>query len=196
MSSDVRRALVADADEIAASLAAAFTADPIMSWAVPDDGSRPATLSAMFGFLARHGYLPADASHVVDDRAAALWLPPGTALGEAFWSEHGAGFVAALGGPVERFGALGEAMRSCHPAEPHHYLFAIGVRPGAQGAGLGGRLLEATLAVADERGEPAYLEATSERSRALYERHGFAVTGELRAQDSPPLWPMWRAPSP
>ncbi len=43
---------------------------------------------------------------------------------------------------------------------------------------------------------PAYLEATSPRSRALYERHGFEVTAELRATaDSPPMWAMWREPA-
>jgi hypothetical protein len=50
------------------------------------------------------------------------------------------------------------------------------------------------LDIADAAGEPAYLEATSSRSRALYERHGFEVTRELRCGDSPPLWAMWRDP--
>ncbi len=41
---------------------------------------------------------------------------------------------------------------------------------------------------------PAYLEASSPRNRALYERHGFEVTGEIQVADSPPLWPMLRRP--
>jgi hypothetical protein len=28
----------------------------------------------------------------------------------------------------------------------------------------------------------------------LYERFGFEVVQEVRADDSPPFWPMWRAP--
>jgi hypothetical protein len=51
------------------------------------------------------------------------------------------------------------------------------------------------LDVADRRGEPAYLEATSPRNRALYERHGFEVVDELRTGDCPPLWGMWRKPN-
>jgi GNAT superfamily N-acetyltransferase len=66
--------------------------------------------------------------------------------------------------------------------------------PGAQGHGLGGALLAHTLRLADAAGEPAYLEASSTRSRVLYERHGFEVTGELSVDGSPPMWPMWRAP--
>ncbi len=33
------------------------------------------------------------------------------------------------------------------------------------------------------------------RSRALYERHGFEVTGEFNLPSGgPPLWQMWREP--
>jgi len=43
---------------------------------------------------------------------------------------------------------------------------------------------------------PAYLEATSPRNRALYERHGFKVTEEFTlGPGSPPLWRMWRPPN-
>jgi hypothetical protein len=43
---------------------------------------------------------------------------------------------------------------------------------------------------------PAYLEASSPRNRALYERHGFEVMEECRyADDGPPLWRMWREPA-
>ena len=38
----------------------------------------------------------------------------------------------------------------------------------------------------------AYLEATSEQNRRLYERHGFVATAELRLPDGPSLWAMWR----
>jgi hypothetical protein len=35
---------------------------------------------------------------------------------------------------------------------------------------------------------------TSEHNRRLYGRHGFEVVGELSADGSPSLWPMWREP--
>jgi hypothetical protein len=44
-------------------------------------------------------------------------------------------------------------------------------------------------------GSPAYLEATSRRNRALYERHGFVTIGELTVADCPPLYAMWRPPA-
>jgi hypothetical protein len=40
---------------------------------------------------------------------------------------------------------------------------------------------------------PAYLETSTPRARSLYERHGFAVTGELNVpMGGPPIWLMWR----
>jgi hypothetical protein len=40
---------------------------------------------------------------------------------------------------------------------------------------------------------PSYLESSTPRSRALYERHGFAVTGEMNLpREGPPVWLMWR----
>ena len=48
----------------------------------------------------------------------------------------------------------------------------------------------------DDEKLPAYLEATSPRTRALYERHGFEVTGQFSAgHESLPAWRMWRTPT-
>ncbi|MCW3012174.1 MAG: hypothetical protein JWO90_2578, partial [Solirubrobacterales bacterium] len=40
-----------------------------------------------------------------------------------------------------------------------------------------------------------HLETSTERARALYLRHGFAVTAELElASGGPPVWAMLRPP--
>ena len=39
---------------------------------------------------------------------------------------------------------------------------------------------------------PAYLEASTERSRDLYARHGFELIATIQVADSPPLFPMVR----
>ena len=100
---------------------------------------------------------------------------PRSAIG---WADHGEAFADSIDGQMERLGALAAAMDEHHPADDCWYLLAIGVRPSAQGRGLGGRMLTHTLDQIDTANEPAYLEATSPRSWALYERCGFAVTGE------------------
>ncbi len=51
-----------------------------------------------------------------------------------------------------------------------------------------------TLELCDSAGLPAYLEASSERSAALYERLGFQLVGELQYGGSQPLRLMLRPP--
>jgi RimJ/RimL family protein N-acetyltransferase len=86
-------------------------------------------------------------------------------------------------------------MEEHHPAEPHYYIRWIGVRPALQGHGLGTELMQPVLERADSDGVPAYLEASNERSAALYERLGFVHLGTLQvAGGAPPLWPMRRPP--
>jgi GNAT superfamily N-acetyltransferase len=81
-----------------------------------------------------------------------------------------------------------------HYRRPHWYILAVGVRPEHQGQGLGSALLAPTLERCDREGLPAYLEASSERSAALYVRLGFEHLRELRFAGSPPLWQMLRSP--
>lgn len=82
-----------------------------------------------------------------------------------------------------------------HPHRRHYYLPVIGIVPEWQGRGFGSALLRPMLERCDQEGLPAYLEASSPRNRALYERHGFKVVEEIRvADDSPLMWRMWREP--
>jgi ribosomal protein S18 acetylase RimI-like enzyme len=94
-----------------------------------------------------------------------------------------------------RLGALSAGMMlqgSLHPEEPHWYLPWIGVRPEAQGKGVGSALLARGLARADADGLPAYLEATSRRNAALYARYGFEVRAIVEAEAYPEIILMWR----
>jgi GNAT superfamily N-acetyltransferase len=199
MQSAVRRATRDDLAGIVDVLTAAFHDDPLMSWVFPGRALRLARLRGLWGFMAGEAYLPFGASTVVPSDpgadAAALWLAPGQELGRAFWDACGHAFAAALEYDVDRLSSLGDLMQDHHPRDPHWYLLAIGVSPARQGGRLGSALLADTLARADETGTGAYLEATSLRSRALYERVGFVATGEFAPPGGPPVWPMWREPT-
>jgi GNAT superfamily N-acetyltransferase len=88
------------------------------------------------------------------------------------------------------------ATESDHPAEPHYYLPVVGVEPERRGRGLGTVLMRPVLERCDDEKLPAYLEATSPRNRALYERHGFEVTEQFSVGPGlPPAWRMWRTPN-
>ncbi len=97
----------------------------------------------------------------------------------------------------ERVELIGRLTAGIHPeGQAHEYLWMIAVAPGRQGEGLGSALVQHVLDRCDGEGVAAYLEASSARSRGLYERLGFAFTGSaLELPDGPPMWPMWRDPS-
>jgi ribosomal protein S18 acetylase RimI-like enzyme len=130
-----------------------------------------------------------------DVDGVALWLPPGEELlSEATAEPVLAELGEAAGEAVDRLMTTFSVLEEHHPHEPHWYLGFVGVQPARQGLGIGSALLQATLVVADVHGEPAYLDATSDENRRLYERHGFEVVRELPLPDGPSCFAMWRAP--
>jgi GNAT superfamily N-acetyltransferase len=191
----VRRTALSDLPTLGYVLGVAFHDDPVLSWVVPDDAARRVRLPAILELLAarfqRHGENRVNEAGT----GAAVWAPPGAAFEPEEDARFEAALVVAAGADLERLGQIVALLDEHHPAEPHYYLALMGVIPDRQGSGIGGALLRAVLGSADRQGLPAYLEATSARSRALYERHGFATVAELRTADCPPLWAMWRAPS-
>ena len=194
--SDCRKARPDEAASISEVLAAAFFDDPVFRWMLPDDDHR-ATANRTFFRLTVDLLAGHDDAWTTADGAdgAALWVPHGREVMSDEQAERFAAETAELAGPyADRMTELFTLLDEHHPHEPHEYLFFIGVRPGAQGRGIGGALLAPVLARADAAGHPCYLEASSLRSRELYERHGFRATAEIAPAGGAPLWPMVRDP--
>jgi ribosomal protein S18 acetylase RimI-like enzyme len=193
-SSDVRPATAADADRLAVALADAFSEDPVWSWLLPRERTRRRRLTLFFGQELRDVVLPRGTAWTADSlQGGCLALPPGAWRVPPRTLLRGAATSARVLGrrlPV----ALGllTRMEMRHLREPHHYIAYVGVEAAAQGQGLGTRLMGPTLEECDRSGLPAYLEATSDRNQALYERLGFRVMEELRFAGSPPLRLMRR----
>jgi GNAT superfamily N-acetyltransferase len=175
---------------VAQILALAFHDDPLTAWMAPDVVQRPRKLAAMVESLLRHHYLRTGEVWVADGGAAALWAPPGAPEPP---DQMGFEMAELFGEDVLRLGELFRELGERHPSVPHWYLGMLGAVPERQGHGLGSALLRTVLDRADAAGEPAYLEATSPRSRRLYERHGFELMEEFAGPGgAPPLWLMWR----
>jgi ribosomal protein S18 acetylase RimI-like enzyme len=78
-------------------------------------------------------------------------------------------------------------LERAHPGEPHGTLLTLGVEPARQSTGRGSAMLRALAA---RSAAPLYLETSSPRNVALYERHGYAVLRELSLPSGPPVWTM------
>jgi GNAT superfamily N-acetyltransferase len=181
---------------LAEALAAAFAEDPVLCWLLPDGRSRPVRLRRFFTIELRQlGFARGTVWTSDGQLGAALCMPPGAwRLPPQVAIAQGPAYLRAFGRRLPVATALQAAMEWRHERRPHWYILAVGVRPEHQGRGLGSGLLAPTLERCDREGLHAYLEASSERSAALYERLGFEHVRELRVGGSPPLWLMLRPP--
>jgi GNAT superfamily N-acetyltransferase len=195
---EIQDAVPDDVPELARALAAAFEDDPIFSWLLPDQRRRSDKLLRFFALELEEVVLPSGTAWTSPERSGAcLELPPGgwrmPLRTQALHAPH---FAAIFGRSLPRALITITKMEQKHLREPHFYVPYVGVAPAGQGAGLGTKLLSRTLEKADAAGLPTYLEATSERNAALYERLGFIHLGPFTVLGSPPLWPMRHPPAP
>lgn len=189
----MRKATQGDLKRLATVLAQAFYDDPVFGWLMPSDTRRLERLRRFFAIELRHFALPHGRVWASEDLlGAALSTPPGR------WRVPPRAALSQgplFGMRLARATRLLAAIERRHLREPHYYFAVIGVQPAMQGKGIGSALMRPTLERCDRERVAAYLEASSERSAALYERLGFQVTYELQVAGSPPVWLMRRPAS-
>ena len=195
--SSVRMAREDERSRLVGVLARAFYDDPVLSWFFRDDSRRLGQLEGVFGLLGSKAWFPHDLTYTTDGVVgAAIWVPPDRwRVGVLDQVRMSPGFVSSLGlRDLPRALRGFNLMESKHPHDTHYYLPLVGVEPNWQGKGLGSALLQPMLERCDGEGVAAYLEATSPRNRACYERAGFVVVEEFSYPKGPPMWPMRREP--
>jgi GNAT superfamily N-acetyltransferase len=195
----VRKALDAQTAAMSGVLARAFFDDPVFTWVLRGDIRRLKVLHRGFELFLRRVWMAEEQTFTTAGVAGvAVWEPPG------LW-RHGVveqlrllpAMLAVFTWHSPRVLRALTALESGHPAEPEHapHYYLPFLVPRWQGRGLGGALLGPVLQRCDREGVPAYLEASTARNRALYERQGFAVTDEfVLGRGAPTQWRMWREP--
>lgn len=192
---ELRRSGPGDAARLGDITADAFRNDPFNLWLFGNF----AGIANLFHLQARRIYAPRGFCYTHGDEGACMWMLPGG--NASFGLREYAGFVLPTllrCGPraVKRGMRTGEAMERRHPGFDHAYLFSIGVRPSAQGKGLGRKLIQPVLDACDRQGLPAYLENSNPANTGFYSSCGFDPLGKPihPEPDSPPLQPMVRQP--
>ena len=195
--------------EAADLLARCFYSNPNFVGLFPDQIARSRALPRVFAaglrdasgfghvYAAMRGVKGTTGSELV---GVAVWLPPGafplSATRQLRALPHMAGMLAAAPRSARRLLQHTSGMTALHPVQPYWYLEVVGVDPNAQGLGVGTRLLNPVLDLADEAGQPCYLETMTERNVGWYRRLGFEVReAEVRfVPGGPPNWTMLRIP--
>jgi GNAT superfamily N-acetyltransferase len=193
-----RLAPTADAEAITATLSAAFDADPLWSWAFPDDERRPAQYEAFFGLFVESAIPNGWVWTTNHAGAVAVWTPPGkNELSDEAEARVEPFLVAELGGHAESVLQVMEQFESARPEDQDfYYLSLLGTHPDHRGRGLGMGLLAANLAQIDAQARPAYLESSNPANNARYERLGFEPRTRFSTPDGQhTVTTMWRPPS-
>jgi GNAT superfamily N-acetyltransferase len=205
------RAGQADIEMLSQVIAGAFFPLAPCQWLIPDQAARREIFPAYFRMYVEHAMADGIVHTTPARDAAALWIPLSTTPPEPPAGYHEQ--LAQVTGPwAERFTAFDAELDARHLAgTEHHHLAILAVLPGRQGHGTGTALLDTHHNVLDQQGIAAYLEASDERTRRLYLRHGYSDhgTSPIRLHDGllagsdrhPPaaearMYPMTRRPRP
>lgn len=194
---DLQQSGPAEAGLIGDITADAFRNDPFNIWLFRNFSG----IRALFRFQAKRIYTRRGYCYRSGNDGACMWMLPGkdtnfTTMDYAIFAAN----TLFRSGPkaIARGIKTGEAMGHRHPQFPHAYLFSIGVRPSAQGKGLGRKLIQPVLDGCDRAGIRAYLENSNPANTGFYNSCGFEQMGDPIHPEpgSPPLVPMMREPRP
>lgn len=184
----------ADIDVLSQVIADAFLDLAPCHWLIADRTARCEIFPRYFRMYVVHAMTDGLVYTTPDRIAAALWIP-GTGPAEPP-EDYDEELAEVTGQWAERFVIFDGELDAHHlDGVAHHHLAILAVRPDWQGRGIGTALLDAHHAVLDQEGTAAYLEASDERTRSIYLRHGYADYGSpIQLPDGPPMYPMTREP--
>ncbi|MDC0079528.1 GNAT family N-acetyltransferase [Pseudomonadota bacterium] len=186
----ITQASITDSERVKGVLKLGFASDTLLRWVFPDASS---FLKCFDIWMEEFSKIAFENNIVYSEEnffGSSLWHPPGVEFDNSALEPT---FEYIPSDRIEVVVKFFEEFEKYHP-EDAWYLSFIAVDPAQQRKGIGSFLLKEALQMIDERGDRAYLEASNEQNKALYERHGFVEIGRVQFEDSPPAFPMIREP--
>lgn len=187
------------------ALAKAFFDDPLLEFLAPSPERRQHLIELVYPLILRL-CIPEGQTYLVqtpeDEVAGTIALLPPRRYPLPKWRvvRQLPSFVAGIGGLLpsiwDMFPGIGYARAAVqlHVKRPHWFVMVIGVAPRHQGRGVGRRLMERAIELAEAEGHPLYLETESVKNVSFYEHLGFEVLGmEHPHPGGPKLFGMLRA---
>lgn len=165
------------------TLVLSFQDDVIKRTLVPDAQNRAALTRWVFEGVVRYCTLYGEVQVTPNADGVACWIAPGKPANSTWgmlrsWGLLPLSFLLSGKKVMSDFMRLQDYVGEQHERlmhAPHWYLWALAVRPGCQGQGLGGSLLAPMLERADRDGLPCYLETQTEQNESYYARRGFVT---------------------
>lgn len=205
---EVTRMTEADIDGAIDTIQQAFADDPYNNWVYPDrskvDLTRnrvSLTLRCRWGISHGLFHVARDSSDPTKILGCAMWMPPHPPSQPESWSLYLSYWWLWLnqiqmntwygrgGLSTQRYwiwkARQAEAQKELWTSEKGYYFCNIvTVRPEAQGKGVGRKLMEAVLQMADEEGVGCYLESSRKVPNVpIYEKFGFELAREMECRD-------------
>ena len=185
------RAPSKDLERVKGVLKLGFASDALIRWVYPDASSY---LKCFDIWMEEFSKIAFENNIVYSEEnfyGSSLWHPPGVEFDDSVLLPT---FDYVPSDRIEVVTRFFEEFKKYHP-EDAWYLAFIAVDPAQQRKGIGSFLLKEALQMIDANGDRAYLEASNEQNKALYERHGFEEIGRVQFENSPPAFPMIRESS-
>ena len=158
-----------DLDRVKGVLKLGFASDALIRWVFPDASSY---LKCFDIWMEEFSKIAFENNIVFSEEnfcGSSLWHPPVAKFDSSVLAST---FESIPSDRIEEAIKFFEEFEQYHP-EDAWYLAFIAVDPAMQRKGIGSFLLKEALQMIDQRGDRAYLEASNEQNKALYERHGF-----------------------
>ena len=160
-----------DLERVKGVLKLGFASDALLRWVFPGASS---FLKCFDVWMEEFSKIAFENNIVYSEEnfyGSSLWHPPGAEFDNSALEPT---FEYIPSDRIEVVVKFFEEFKKYHP-EDTWYLAFIAVDPAQQRKGIGSFLLKEALQMIDERGGRAYLEASNEQNKALYERHGFVA---------------------
>ena len=180
-----------DLERVKGVLKLGFASDALIRWVYPDASSY---LKCFDIWMEEFSKIAFENNIVYSEEnfyGSSLWHPPGVEFDDSVLLPT---FEYVPTDRIEVVTKFFGEFKKYHP-EDAWYLPFIAVDPSQQRKGIGSFLLKEALQMIDANSDRAYLEASNEQNKALYERHGFVEIGRVQFEDSPPAFPMIRESS-
>jgi ribosomal protein S18 acetylase RimI-like enzyme len=177
-----------DLERVKGVLKLGFASDALLRWVFPDASLFLRCFDIWMEEFSKIAFENNIVYSEENFHGSSLWHPPGVEFDNSALEPT---FEYIPSDRIDVVVKFFEEFEKYHP-EDVWYLAFIAVDPAQQRKGIGSFLLKEALQMIDERGDRAYLEASNEQNKALYERHGFVEIGRVQFEGSPPAFPMIR----